>query len=298
LTVAVLETKPKGSGFRRSPSIGAYGWAGFAGAGVGALSGEACTGGAPLTFENSNALTPFGPIVINIGLPSLVLAWTRNASCRTFTSENPAFCRSCVIFSIVGGDRWSACCGLAAAAAARSRGALTPMLPRTVSSIGSARRCLGTARYLQQSHRPYGFPLPKIAFYFSDPVIRKEVCRQGMRQAHNDDSLRTALRMTGTARPQPSATNFIGQFQDGLCVGCIGQRVHAARRTIAHREPQRSIGIKIHGRVVGLVQELSRGTSLITAQNAPTLSGARARPAPGRAIALASRAAAQGTARW
>jgi hypothetical protein len=25
---------------------------------------------APLTFDTSNALTPFGPIVINIGLPS------------------------------------------------------------------------------------------------------------------------------------------------------------------------------------------------------------------------------------
>jgi len=46
----------------------------------------------------SNADIPFGPMVITTGLPSLVLARTTKASATTFTSEKPAFCKSCRSF--------------------------------------------------------------------------------------------------------------------------------------------------------------------------------------------------------
>ena len=61
-----------------------------------------------LSFDTSNAPMPFGPMVINMGLPSLVLAWIKKASSRTLTSVNPAFCRPCLTFSMVRAVCWFA----------------------------------------------------------------------------------------------------------------------------------------------------------------------------------------------
>jgi hypothetical protein len=50
-------------------------------------------------FIASNTDIPWGPIVITIGLPSFVLAWTTKDSATTLMSVKPAFCKSSLIFS-------------------------------------------------------------------------------------------------------------------------------------------------------------------------------------------------------